>query len=223
MKRVKAKYFADIPTGWGPKLARWLMRQSGGFVVWDTETTGLTDDARIVSIGAVDQDGEVLLDMLINPQVPIPPGATAIHGVTDEMVADAPAFEQAYSQIREALSGRRWVIYNKDYDVARLDFACKQAYEAMICPREYVHTRRYRNWFYTQSHREVYCAMQAFAVQYGDFSEYYGSYKWKSLSFAADHYGVRIKNAHNALADAKATLGVLRGLSMDEVREEKTA
>ncbi|NJO38521.1 MAG: 3'-5' exonuclease, partial [Rhizobiales bacterium] len=67
-------------------------------VVVDTETTGLnvrTD--RIVQIGAVRlADGRIersaSFDVLIDPGMPIPPEATAIHGIDDADVAGADRF-----------------------------------------------------------------------------------------------------------------------------------
>ena len=67
-------------------------------VVLDTETTGLdVASARLLQVSAVRfADGRVLADQtfdtLINPGVPIPPRATAVHGISDAMVAGAPAF-----------------------------------------------------------------------------------------------------------------------------------
>lgn len=69
--------------------------------VIDTESTGLnTDTARIVRISVlrVDPDGRrSLRSELINPGVPIPTGATAVHGITNEDVANRPAFK-AYAR-----------------------------------------------------------------------------------------------------------------------------
>ena len=75
-------------------------------VFFDLETTG-TDIGRdrIVEIAAVKvmPDGQTISwpaqkgaehRLLINPQMPIPPGASAVHGVYDEHVADAPTFEE---------------------------------------------------------------------------------------------------------------------------------
>ena len=75
-------------------------------VFFDLETTG-TDIGRdrIVEIAAVKvmPDGQVISwpgqtgaehRLLINPQMPIPPAASMVHGVYDEHVANAPTFEE---------------------------------------------------------------------------------------------------------------------------------
>ena len=59
-------------------------------VILDTETTGLYDPARIVDIAVTTAAGDVLLDTLVDPGVPIPPEATAVHGITDADVAGKP-------------------------------------------------------------------------------------------------------------------------------------
>lgn len=68
----------------------------------DIETT-CTDPttARIVSVGLARTDGDDLTvaSWLVNPGVPIPPEATAVHGITDEDVRDAPAFRDVAPEI----------------------------------------------------------------------------------------------------------------------------
>lgn len=69
--------------------------QTTPFIVLDTETTGL-DPAqdRVVQLALVGVRGQTvvpLLNQLVNPGRPIPGRATAIHGFTDAMVADAPS------------------------------------------------------------------------------------------------------------------------------------
>lgn len=84
----------------------------------DLETTGVnlvTD--RIVEIGVVKvmPDGtEVRKRRLLNPQMPIPPEASAVHGITDEMVAEAPTFRQVANEVRQFLDDCDLAGYNSN-------------------------------------------------------------------------------------------------------------
>jgi DNA polymerase-3 subunit epsilon len=93
---------------------------SCSFVVIDFETTGLdpaTD--RVLEMGVVCFDDGVLTasqNWLIDPTIPVPEAATAVHGITDEMLAGQPRFEQIWSEIRSYLEGRLAVAYNAGFD-----------------------------------------------------------------------------------------------------------
>lgn len=77
---------------------------------FDLETTGTdTVTDRIVQIAAWKLDKNLseafpIKAMLINPGRPIPPEATAVHKITDEMVKDAPTFPQIAKAFHEFLS-----------------------------------------------------------------------------------------------------------------------
>ena len=47
--------------------------------------------------------------------------------------------------------------------------------------------------------------MLEFAPIYGEWSEKYCDYKYKSLSICAEHFGIKV-NAHDSLEDTRATL-----------------
>lgn len=143
-------------------------------VILDTETTGL--DGRIVEISIVGGDGAVLLDSLINPEYPIPAYASAIHGITDQIVATAPTFAGIYPEIERVTRGKRVVIYNADFDTGRLHF------EAQRCDLPTLD-------FYSE------CAMQEYARWYGEWVDYRRSFKWQ-----------RLHGGHRALGDCQATL-----------------
>ena len=65
------------------------------FIFYDTETTGLkAEKDRIVEIAAYDPLKEAYFEELINPNCPIPAEASAVHKITDEMVASAPSFTE---------------------------------------------------------------------------------------------------------------------------------
>ena len=83
-----------------------------GWVALDLETTGPAPDFdRIVQIGLC-RDDDVKKSRLVNPGVPIPPEATAVHKITDEMVADAPAFAAIAASLHAAIEGRTVITYN---------------------------------------------------------------------------------------------------------------
>ncbi len=64
----------------------------------DLETTGInigTDRIIEIAIVKILPDGNRQVKRkLINPQMPVPPSSTEIHGITDEMLKDAPSFKQ---------------------------------------------------------------------------------------------------------------------------------
>jgi DNA polymerase-3 subunit epsilon len=64
-------------------------------IYYDTETTGIrTDKDKIIELAAFDPIENRTFVQLINPGCPIPPEATAIHKITNEMVSNAPTFKE---------------------------------------------------------------------------------------------------------------------------------
>lgn len=92
-------------------------------IVLDTETTGLDPQtARIIQIGSVELlKGEVdpatSSEFLIKPDIPIPPETTAIHGISDQDVADAFAFPAAIEQYKAFSSGVVVIGHNITFDL----------------------------------------------------------------------------------------------------------
>ncbi len=96
------------------------------YVVFDTETTGLTPHKdELVQIGAVRVvKGKIVegerLEMFVNPGRPIPPASTRVHGITDDMVAGAPDAATAVSRFHEFVRGAVIVAHNAPFDMAFL-------------------------------------------------------------------------------------------------------
>ena len=78
-------------------------------VFFDLETTGVdTAKDRIVEVSMIKimPDGEeIVRTRRINPQMHIPEQATAIHGITDEDVKDAPTFAQVAKSMAQFIEG----------------------------------------------------------------------------------------------------------------------
>lgn len=64
-------------------------------IYYDTETTGISFDRdRVIEIAAYNALTKATFTRLVNPGIPIPKEATAIHGITDEMVQGEPSFKE---------------------------------------------------------------------------------------------------------------------------------
>lgn len=79
-----------------------LNKYVSDYVVFDLETTGINPNLdAIIEISAIQVIGNQVageFSTLVNPGRPIPRGATAVNGITDEMVADAPTVKEAIEQ-----------------------------------------------------------------------------------------------------------------------------
>ncbi len=85
-------------------------------IFYDTETTGIKAERdRIIEIAAYDASTGQSFDTLINPGCSIPAEATAIHNITNEMVANAPSFKEAVQQFSAFCEGDSVLIaHNND-------------------------------------------------------------------------------------------------------------
>lgn len=100
----------------------------------DTETTGLGPDARVIEVAVVHTDWHslprVAYSARVNPGRPIEAGASAVHGITDADVADAPTFAAILPELLAAIDGRVVCAYNAPYDLGRLRYELELTGEA---------------------------------------------------------------------------------------------
>jgi DNA polymerase-3 subunit epsilon len=105
--------------------------------VFDLETTGVdVDTSRIVSacVAVLDADGEVVSrwNWLADPGIEIPPGASAVHGITTERAqAEGRGAQLVIAEIVQTLrvlfdSSIPVTIYNAPYDLSLLDRECRR-------------------------------------------------------------------------------------------------
>jgi DNA polymerase III subunit epsilon len=93
--------------------------------VIDLETTGINIGSdRIIEIAIIkiSPDGtRQVKRKLLNPQMPIPKASSDVHGITDEMVKDAPTFKQAANEIKQFIDNCDMAGYNSNrFDVPML-------------------------------------------------------------------------------------------------------
>lgn len=151
-------------------------------VILDTETTDLRGYICDIAIIRA-TDGEVLMNTLVNPGVPIEPGAQAVHGITDADVAGFPLFVQHWGEIVEATAGRRVLVYNAEYDSDR--FLAEMSRHGLVDPATYFDNGHFGRWE---------CIMLQHAAWVGEWNEYRGSYRWHKLT----------GGDHRALGDCRA-------------------
>jgi DNA polymerase-3 subunit epsilon len=102
-----------------------MLQLNKPLAVIDLETTGMNlSSDRIIEIAIVKimPDGKKLVKRkLLNPEIPISPASTEIHGITNEMVKDAPTFRQAANEIRQFIDNADLAGYNSNrFDIPML-------------------------------------------------------------------------------------------------------
>lgn len=176
-------------------------------LILDTETTGLGDDDEVVEISIIDAQRNVLMNSLVKPSKPIPQAATDIHGITNEMVANAPTWDQLHDEFVSVISNSEQplVIYNDSFDIRLLNntariYGIRPAYFTSAFVRKY---------------NNVFCAMKAYAELYGQWDHNKQKYKWQKLTNAVKQCGYEVEGAHRSLSDCQMTLQVLQFMAVN--------
>jgi len=92
----------------------------------DLETTGINvslDKIVEIAIIKIMPDGSKQIKRkLVNPEMPIPKGASDVHGITDEMVQAAPTFKQIANEVKQFIEGADMAGYNSNrFDIPMLN------------------------------------------------------------------------------------------------------
>ncbi|MFD5065645.1 exonuclease domain-containing protein, partial [Streptomyces sp. NPDC058394] len=154
----------------------------------DVETTGL--DGFAVQIAAVDRHGTVVLDEYVRPDAVMEPAAFAVHGITPERVAQAPAFGALLPRLTEIFTGRTVLAYNMDFDRGVLE-------RELV--RHHGDTTVVQEWFARCRWED---AMIPYAVWRGLWSVKRGAYR-----------NQRLGGPHNAAADCRMLLATLKRMA----------
>lgn len=96
-------------------------------IILDTETTGINpkEGHRIIEIGCVEMINRKLtgntFHVYINPEREVEEEAIAVHGITNEFLADKPLFKDICEDFIEFIRGAQLVIHNAPFDVGFMD------------------------------------------------------------------------------------------------------
>lgn len=189
---------AEPPTGPGARGVQGTLDDLGTplvdvtFVVVDLETTGGSPaDSAITEVGAVKvRGGERLGEFatLVDPGVPIPPFITALTGITQQMVTNAPPMSAVLPAFLEFARGCVLVAHNAPFDIGFLRAACT-AHDHPWPAFPVVDTADLARRVLTRE-KVPNC----------------------KLATLARYFRTGTEPCHRALADARATVDVLHGL-----------
>ena len=153
------------------------------FISFDLETTGLNPDKdKITEIAAcrfINGEFTEEYTTLINPGIPIPKNITALTGITNKMVEDAPSINDALPDFMKFIGSTPLVAQNINFDYNFINknlqgsnspFSEIPLYDTLSLARGFIY--------------------------------FYNSF---SLGSLCDYYGIKIENAHRASADALCT------------------
>lgn len=162
------------------------------YAIIDVETTGGSPKReRIIEIAIVKSNGEKIIDSyqtLINPEKNIPPFVSNLTGISNEMVEQAPLFEEVSKQIDAFTKGCVIVAHNAHFDYG-------------FIKNEF----RYIGEYYQ---RDRICTVKLTQRALPGLEGY-------SLGKLAEHFSIEHKDKHRAFGDAEATARLLHILLRD--------
>ena len=167
---------------YGNKRGKQLNKYVPDYVVFDLETTGISANYdEVIEISAVKVRGGKIIDefsTLVNPGRRIPYGASAVNHIYDEMVADAPTFEEVLPLFLEFIENDILVGHNiASFDMKFL-YRDLEKYMGQVLTNDFVDT------------------LHLAKIVFPDW-------KHRRLGDLAEYYGISTKGAHRALTDCK--------------------
>lgn len=193
------QYLKDMPEyGFSNITAKTKLKSIFPLVVLDVETTGLyPSDCEIIEVSAIKfKKGMIPVECfttLCKPKKPIPPQATAINHITDEMVVDCPNFRQIAPAFSEFIADCNLAGHNLEFDLRFLHVhGTKIPFEKKLYDTLEIAQR-------TVKRSEI------------------GNHKLESL---CSWYGIYQTNAHRSLSDCYATAKILNYLVFDKTSRD---
>ena len=170
------------------------------YVVFDLETTGVSPyNDEVIEISAVKaRKGKVVeeLSQLVNPKRTIPFAASRVNNITDDMVSDAPFFDEVLRKFLKFVGEDVLVGHNiQSFDMKFIYRDCERYFHQLIT-NDYVDT--------------LILAKRCFP-----------EWRHRRLGDLADYYGISTQGAHRALADCRMNQRVFELLGKEMNTEKK--
>ncbi|GHE72670.1 exonuclease domain-containing protein [Roseivirga thermotolerans] len=152
------------------------------YAIVDIETTGSSAaHGKITEIAIIIHDGKRVVDeyqTLLNPEQHIPSNITALTGIDNEMVADAPRFYEVAKDIHLLLEGHIFVAHNVNFDYSFIKKEFQELGANFSMPKLCT----------VRLSRKVFPGLKSY-----------------SLGRLCDHFGIKNEARHRAMGDARAT------------------
>ncbi len=169
------------------------------FVVLDLETTGFAPPvAQVTEVAmiSISGDTEERFETLVDPGVPIPQKIIELTGITNEMVRGKPTMREVVPIIAGILQGSIFVAHNVPFDWAFISHAWREFYQVPLQMPSMCTLRLSRQFLGLATNK---------------------------LGVVAQHFGVKLNDAHRAMGDTLALKGVLKEfLTLLERKDMKT-
>lgn len=184
----------------GDKRGRQLTKYVPDYVVFDLETTGISPKSdAVIEISAVKvRNGKIIDDFseLVNPGRPIPYGASRVNNIFDEMVADAPYFDEVLKRFIDFIGEDVLVGHNIHKFDMNFIYRDAERYFGKNISNDYIDTLKVA----------VIC---------------FPDWRHRRLGDIAAHYGIPTSGAHRALADCIMNQQIFEYMNQDMERGAK--
>ena len=173
------------------------------YVLFDLETTGTSSNYdKVIEISAVKVQSGVIVDefsQLVNPGRPIPFAASMVNHITDDMVAEAPEFEEILQAFMDFAGDSILVGHNVNSFDMKFLYRDSERYFGQTVTNDYIDT------------------LKLARLCLPDLGHH-------RLSDLAQYYGISTEGAHRALNDCRMNQQVFEQLAkeMDGSAGEKT-
>lgn len=174
--------------------AKKVLQNKNGYLILDSETTGLGKKDVIIQLAIINIEGEILFNDLIRPSKKkrISSDSTSIHGIKMADLKLASTFGEIVEKIYNISKNKSVIIFNEEFDTRLIEQTCIEDDVRIL-------------------QLNTTCAMKYYSEFKGEWSEYHSDYKLQKL----------IGGDHTALGDCKAVLKLITKMANTEYEKDR--